>query len=97
MSEYVAGITIGCMGSSLPDLIVSCMPVREHAPIYTIAQSNSLAVVLLVGGTICYLRPFSFNGYCTIRDLIYLWLCTDTVLLMFDNDKTLSRVEALSE
>lgn len=97
MSEYLAGITVGCLGSSISDLIVSLMPVRAHAPIYTIAQSNSLAVVLLVGGIICYLRPISFNGYCTIRDLICLMLSTETVLLAFYNDKTLSRTEAIGE
>lgn len=95
MGEYVAGITIGCLGSSLPDLLVSLMPVREHAPIFTIAQSNSLAVVLIVGGVLCYLKPICINGYCTIRDILFLVLCTETVLLFLYYDRNLSKMDAI--
>ncbi|KAH8285161.1 hypothetical protein KR054_005758, partial [Drosophila jambulina] len=74
MNEYLAGVTFLAFGNSCPDIIANLMPVRANAPIFTIAVGNALAIILLSGGTVCFLRPFKINGSCTVRDLLFLLL-----------------------
>ncbi|KAH8237351.1 hypothetical protein KR038_010192 [Drosophila bunnanda] len=74
MNEYLAGVTFLAFGNSCPDIIANLMPVRADAPIFTIAVGNALAIILLSGGTVCFLRPFKMNGHCTVRDLLFLLL-----------------------
>ncbi|KAH8304486.1 hypothetical protein KR059_011009 [Drosophila kikkawai] len=74
MNEYLAGVTFLAFGNSCPDIIANLMPVRADAPIFTIAVGNALAIILLSGGAVCFLRPFKINGHCTVRDLLFLLL-----------------------
>ncbi|KRF97897.1 uncharacterized protein Dwil_GK21736 [Drosophila willistoni] len=74
MNEYLAGATLLAFGNSLPDLVANMLPVRATAPLYTITLSNSLAVILISGGTIVYLKPFIMNGHNTVKDLLFLAL-----------------------
>ncbi|KAM8713096.1 hypothetical protein ACLKA7_013417 [Drosophila subpalustris] len=96
MSEYVAGVTLLSLGNSFADLIVNLMPIRDHAPLYTISLSNALAVILLSGGMICFLRPFKMNGHSVFRDLLFLMLAGEmTVYIIFTETKT-TKLESIS-
>lgn len=79
MNEYLAGITFLAFGNSCPDIFANLMPVRAEAPIFTIAVGNALAIILLSGGTVCFLKPFQMNGHCVIRDLLFLMLGVEVV------------------
>ncbi|XP_017044404.1 mitochondrial sodium/calcium exchanger protein isoform X2 [Drosophila ficusphila] len=79
MNEYLAGITLLAFGNASPEIIANLMPVRADAPIYTIALGNTLAIILLSGGTVCFLRPFKMNGHCTVRDLLFLLLAVEVL------------------
>ncbi|KAH8254458.1 hypothetical protein KR032_010181 [Drosophila birchii] len=74
MNEYLAGVTFLAFGNACPDIIANLMPVRANAPIFTIAVGNALAIILISGGTVCFLRPFKMNSHCTVRDLLFLLL-----------------------
>ncbi|XP_043662401.1 mitochondrial sodium/calcium exchanger protein isoform X2 [Drosophila teissieri] len=74
MNEYLAGVTFLAFGNCSPEIIANLMPVRADAPIFTIAVGNTLAIILLSGGTVCFLRPFRMNGHSTLRDLLFLLL-----------------------
>ncbi|EDV59486.1 mitochondrial sodium/calcium exchanger protein isoform X1 [Drosophila erecta] len=74
MNEYLAGVTFLAFGNCSPEIIANLMPVRADAPIFTIAVGNILAIILLSGGTVCFLRPFKINGHSTLRDLLFLLL-----------------------
>ncbi|XP_052843488.1 mitochondrial sodium/calcium exchanger protein isoform X1 [Drosophila gunungcola] len=74
MNEYLAGVTLLAFGNCSPEIIANLMPVRADAPIFTIAVGNTLAIILLSGGTVCFLRPFKMNAHCTMRDLLFLLL-----------------------
>ncbi|KAH8321553.1 hypothetical protein KR074_008380 [Drosophila pseudoananassae] len=79
MNEYLAGITFLAFGNSCPDIFANLMPVRAEAPIFTIAVGNALAIILLSGGTVCFLKPFQMNGHCVVRDLLFLMLGVEIV------------------
>ncbi|SPP74318.1 mitochondrial sodium/calcium exchanger protein [Drosophila guanche] len=74
MNEYLAGVTLLAFGNTCPDLIANLMPIRADAPIFTITVGNSLVIMLLSGGMVCFLKPFKMNGPSTIRDLLFLLL-----------------------
>ncbi|XP_044251937.2 mitochondrial sodium/calcium exchanger protein isoform X1 [Drosophila takahashii] len=74
MNEYLAGVTLLAFGNCSPEIIANFMPVRADAPLFTIAVGNALAIILLAGGTVCFLRPFKMNGHCILRDLLFLLL-----------------------
>ncbi|XP_044317717.1 mitochondrial sodium/calcium exchanger protein isoform X1 [Drosophila rhopaloa] len=74
MNEYLAGVTFLAFGNCSPEIIANLMPVRADAPIFTITVGNTLAIILLSGGAVCFLRPFKMNGPCTLRDLLFLLL-----------------------
>ncbi|XP_033153600.1 mitochondrial sodium/calcium exchanger protein isoform X2 [Drosophila mauritiana] len=74
MNEYLAGVTFLAFGNCSPEIIANLMPVRADAPIFTITVGNTLAIILLSGGTVCFLRPFRMNGHSTLRDLLFLLL-----------------------
>ncbi|XP_034478320.1 mitochondrial sodium/calcium exchanger protein-like [Drosophila innubila] len=96
MSEYLAGVTLLSLGNSFADLIVNLMPIRGHAPIYTISLSNALAVILLSGGMVCFLRPFKLNGHSVIRDLLFLLLAAELTIYMIFSDTKTTKPESIS-
>lgn len=95
MSEYLAGVTLLSLGNSFADLIVNLMPIRGHAPIFTISLSNALAVILLSGGIVCVLRPFKINGHSLIRDLLFLLLAGELTVYMILTETKTTRSESL--
>ncbi|XP_034105057.1 mitochondrial sodium/calcium exchanger protein-like isoform X1 [Drosophila albomicans] len=95
LSEYLAGVTLLSLGNSLSDLIVNLMPIRGHAPIFTITISNALAVILLSGGMICFLRPFHINGYCAIRDLLFLLLGAEMLIYIVFSETVTTKSESI--
>ncbi|SPP74321.1 blast:Sodium/potassium/calcium exchanger 6%2C mitochondrial [Drosophila guanche] len=79
LSEYVAGSMLLAIGNSMPDALANMLPVRSEAPMYSISISNSLAIVLVAGGMVCYLKPFKMNPHNTLRDLLILMLACETL------------------
>ncbi|XP_068144598.1 mitochondrial sodium/calcium exchanger protein isoform X3 [Drosophila tropicalis] len=74
LNEYLAGVTLLAFGNSCPDLISNLLPIRAEAPIFTIAVSNAIAIILLSGGMVCFVKPFKMSGPSTVRDLLFLFL-----------------------
>ncbi|XP_064543243.1 mitochondrial sodium/calcium exchanger protein-like isoform X2 [Drosophila montana] len=95
MNEYVAGATLLSFANAIPDLVVNLMPVREEAPLFTIAISNALAVILLSGGIVCFLRPFKINGHCAMRDLLFLMLACEIMAFIVISGKRTTQIEAI--
>ncbi|XP_039226698.1 mitochondrial sodium/calcium exchanger protein isoform X3 [Drosophila yakuba] len=91
MNEYLAGVTFLAFGNCSPEIIANLMPVRADAPIFTIAVGNTLAIMLLSGGTVCFLRPFRMNGHSTLRDLLFLLLGVEVLryVMVKEGDVTL--------
>lgn len=97
MNEYVAGATLLSFGNAIPDLAVNLMPVREEAPLFTISISNALAVILLSGGMVCFLRPFKINGHFAVRDLLFLLLACEVLSYIVISGKRTTRIEAIGK
>lgn len=97
MSEYLSGVTLLSLGNSFADLIVNMMPIRGHSPILTISLSNALAVILLSGGIVCFLRPFKMNGHSVIRDLLFLMLAGEVTIYMIVTDKRTTKLESIGK
>ncbi|XP_032292874.1 mitochondrial sodium/calcium exchanger protein isoform X3 [Drosophila virilis] len=95
MNEYVAGATLLSFGNAIPDLAVNLMPVREEAPLFTISISNALAVILLSGGMVCFLRPFKINGHFAMRDLLFLMLACEVLTYIVITGKRTTQIEAI--
>ncbi|XP_017866543.1 PREDICTED: sodium/potassium/calcium exchanger 6, mitochondrial-like [Drosophila arizonae] len=96
MNQYLAGITLLCFGNHLPELIINLTPVMQESPLFNITLSNAIAVVLINGGLICYLRPFKINGHGAVRDLLFMMLACELVLYEMDTDNKITRIEGLS-
>ncbi|XP_046866183.1 mitochondrial sodium/calcium exchanger protein-like isoform X2 [Drosophila willistoni] len=95
MNEYLAGATLLAFGNSLPDLVANMLPVRATAPLYTITLSNSLAVILISGGTIVYLKPFIMNGHNTVKDLLFLALAGEVLDFIIMRGRQVTKQEAI--
>ncbi|XP_022220280.2 mitochondrial sodium/calcium exchanger protein [Drosophila obscura] len=95
MNEYLAGVTLLAFGNTCPDLIANLMPIRADAPIFTITVGNSLVIILLSGGMVCFLKPFKMNGPSTIRDLLFLLLSVVTLRSIIFSEGNVSIAEAV--
>ncbi|XP_068144599.1 mitochondrial sodium/calcium exchanger protein-like [Drosophila tropicalis] len=95
MNEYVAGATLLGVGNSLPDSLANMLPVRATAPLYTITLSNSLAIILISGGTVVYLKPFNMNGHNTVRDLLFLVLAGEVLSFILMQGSQVTREAAI--
>ncbi|XP_065719594.2 mitochondrial sodium/calcium exchanger protein isoform X2 [Drosophila suzukii] len=95
MNEYLAGVTLLAFGNCSPEIIANLMPVRADAPIFTIAVGNTLAIILLSGGTVCFLRPFKMNGHCTMRDLLFLLLGVEVLRFVMIKEGAVTMCEAI--
>ncbi|XP_022220225.2 cation/calcium exchanger 5-like [Drosophila obscura] len=89
LNEYVAGSTLLAIGNSLPDALANMLPVRSEAPMFAISISNSMAIVLVSGGMVCYLKPFKMNPNSTVRDLLVLILACETLTFILLRHKHL--------
>ncbi|XP_030387621.1 mitochondrial sodium/calcium exchanger protein-like [Scaptodrosophila lebanonensis] len=96
MNEYLAGVTLLGFANASPDVLANLMPIRSDAPVYTITISNAVAVILLSGGTVCFMRPFKMNGHSTVRDLLFVLLGSETFTFLIMGDKKISVVESLA-
>ncbi|XP_004444382.2 mitochondrial sodium/calcium exchanger protein-like isoform X1 [Drosophila pseudoobscura] len=90
MSQYIAGTTLVALGNTLPEALANMMPVRSEAPMYSISISNSLTLILVGGGVICYLKPFKMNPHSTMRDLLYLILSCEVLTFLLLRPKTIT-------
>jgi len=97
MNEYLAGVTLLAFGNCSPEIIANLMPVRADAPIFTIAVGNTLAIILLSGGTVCFLRPFKMNGHCTLRDLLFLLLGVEVLRFVMIKEGAVTMCEAIGK
>ncbi|XP_030388071.1 mitochondrial sodium/calcium exchanger protein-like [Scaptodrosophila lebanonensis] len=79
MNEYLAGATILAFGNSLPDVFANLMPIRADAAVFTITIGNAVSIILISGGTVCFLKPFKMNGHSTVRDLLFLFLACEVL------------------
>ncbi|XP_037715877.1 mitochondrial sodium/calcium exchanger protein isoform X2 [Drosophila subpulchrella] len=95
MNEYLAGVTLLAFGNCSPEIIANLMPVRADAPIFTIAVGNTLAIILLSGGTVCFLRPFKMNGHCTLRDLLFLLLGVEVLRFVMNKEGAVTMWEGI--
>ncbi|XP_030388102.1 mitochondrial sodium/calcium exchanger protein-like [Scaptodrosophila lebanonensis] len=77
MSEYLAGATLLAFGNASPDIFANLMPIRADAAIFTITIGNAVSIILISGGTVCFLKPFKMNGHSTVRDLLFLLLACE--------------------
>ncbi|XP_017145941.1 mitochondrial sodium/calcium exchanger protein-like [Drosophila miranda] len=90
MSQYLAGTTLVALGNTLPEALANMMPVRSDAPMYSISISNSLALILVGGGMVWYLKPFKMNSHNTMRDLLYLILSCELLTFLLLRPKTIT-------
>ncbi|XP_017066025.1 mitochondrial sodium/calcium exchanger protein [Drosophila eugracilis] len=95
MNEYLAGVTFLAFGNCSPEIIANFMPVRADAPIFTITVGNALAIILLSGGTVCFLRPFRMNGHCIMRDLLFLLLGVEVLRLVMAKEGSVTLWEGI--
>ncbi|KAH8316418.1 hypothetical protein KR067_007571, partial [Drosophila pandora] len=72
MNEYIAGVVLVAITNSTPDLLVNFAAVRSGTPTMNNVMSNILTIVLLSGGAVCFIRPFTMNGSHIVRDLLFL-------------------------
>ncbi|KRF79757.1 mitochondrial sodium/calcium exchanger protein [Drosophila virilis] len=96
MNEYLAGVTLLAFGNTSPDLMANLMPVRKHAPLFTITISNSLALILISGGMVCYTRSFKINGHCALRDLLFVLLACELLIFVMLHDPSSTAGEGIA-
>ncbi|XP_043066448.1 mitochondrial sodium/calcium exchanger protein [Drosophila bipectinata] len=77
MNEYMAGVLLVAISNSTPDLLVNFASSRSTAPTMNAVMSKVLTIILLSGGTICFIRPFTMNGCHVVRDLLFLLLAIE--------------------
>ncbi|XP_030245487.1 putative sodium/calcium exchanger 7 isoform X2 [Drosophila navojoa] len=77
LNEYFAGVTLLAFCNSSPDFVANLMPIRKRGALFTCVIGNSLAVLLVCGGMICFLRPFKIDGHSTVQNLLFLVLAID--------------------
>ncbi|XP_030561513.1 mitochondrial sodium/calcium exchanger protein-like isoform X2 [Drosophila novamexicana] len=95
MNEYLAGVTLLAFGNTSPDLMANLMPVRRHAPLFTITISNSLALILISGGMVCYMRSFKINGHCALRDLLFVLLACELLIFVMLSETRMTASEGV--
>lgn len=74
LTEYLAGITVLTFMNAFPNLLSNLLPIRSRAAFFSIATSNSMVDVLVVGGLVCFLKPFKMDSAAVVRDLLFLTL-----------------------
>lgn len=72
MNEYIAGVVLVAITNSTTDLLVNFSSLRRGVPAMNNVMSSLLTIVLLSGGTVCFIRPFTMNGSHIVRDLLFL-------------------------
>ncbi|XP_017867958.1 PREDICTED: sodium/potassium/calcium exchanger 6, mitochondrial-like isoform X3 [Drosophila arizonae] len=93
LNEYFAGVTLLAFANSSPDFVANLMPIRKHGALFTCVIGNSLAVLLVCGGMICFLRPFKIDGHSTVQNLLFLVLAIDLLHFLIVSEKKMSRTE----
>ncbi|XP_030245863.1 mitochondrial sodium/calcium exchanger protein-like [Drosophila navojoa] len=93
-NEYLAGIVLVAFCNAAPEMLTNLMPMRSLSPVYSTNMSSGLSILLLSGGTICYLRSFQINKACAIRDILFLILCSELLIYCIVSDEFASLTEA---
>lgn len=96
LNEYFAGITLLSFANSFPDLISNMMPIRAKGALFTRTISNTLVIILMCGGMVCYLKPFKMDGHCTVRDLLFLLLAVEVMSFMVSHENKVDETDCLS-
>lgn len=73
-TEYLAGITVLTFLNSFPNLLSNMLPIRSKSALFSIAATNCMVDVLVVGGLVCFLKPFKMDAAAVVRDLLFLTL-----------------------
>lgn len=97
MNEYLAGVTILAFANSSPDLIANLMPIKENAALFTSIVSNALAILLLSGGMVCYLKPFKMDGHSTAQNLLFLLLSVELLRFIMVKGDSVTETESISK
>ncbi|XP_030563591.1 mitochondrial sodium/calcium exchanger protein-like [Drosophila novamexicana] len=95
MNEYLAGVTILAFANSSPDLIANLMPIKENAALFTSIVSNALAILLLSGGMVCYLKPFKMDGHSTAQNLLFLLLSVELLRFIMVKGDSVTETESI--
>lgn len=97
MNEYIAGVVLVAIANSTPDLLVNFASVRSGTPSMNNVMSNILTIVLLSGGTVCFIRPFTMNGSHIVRDLLFLLFTIELSRYFIITSKVTSWIEGASK
>ncbi|EDW61066.1 mitochondrial sodium/calcium exchanger protein [Drosophila virilis] len=95
MNEYLAGVTILAFANSSPDLIANLMPIKENAALFTSIISNAVAILLLSGGMVCYLKPFKMDGHSTAQNLLFLLLSVELLRFIMVKGDSVTETESI--
>lgn len=77
LTEYLAGITVLTFMNAFPNLLSNMLPIRSRSALFSIAATNCMVDVLLIGGLVCFLKPFKMDGGAVVRDLLFLTLALE--------------------
>lgn len=97
MNEYLAGITLVSFVNAIPDLIANMLEVRSKSAIFTKTLSNCVVDILLCGGLVCFLKPFKMDGYCLVRDILFLVLAVELNNTVITSGSTVTVVECMGK
>lgn len=95
--EIVIGLTIVSIGTSMPELIVSCKSALEgHSDITigTVVGSN-LANLFLILGTCALIKPLKFKKQTRIFENPFNFIVTGLLLLLANTNQTITRGEGI--
>ncbi|KAL7737871.1 hypothetical protein ACLKA6_006247 [Drosophila palustris] len=95
MNEALAGATLLAFGSSVSDLVANLMPIRHDSSYFDGTISDSVVIVLLCGGLICYLKPFKMDEYIVVRELLFLLLSVELLRFLIFDGESISHTDGL--
>lgn len=97
LTEYLAGITVLTFMNAFPNLLSNLLPIRSRAALFSIATSNTMVDVLLVGGLVCFLKPFKMDGAAVVRDLLFLTLGIELTHYTIIQNGCVTQTECISK
>lgn len=95
--EIVIGLTIVSIGTSMPELIVSCKSALEgHSDITigTVVGSN-LANLFLILGTCALIKPLRFEKQTRLFENPFNFIVTILLFVLANTNQTVSRIEGI--
>ncbi|XP_023167459.2 mitochondrial sodium/calcium exchanger protein [Drosophila hydei] len=95
LNEYLAGVTLLAFANSSPDFVANLMPIKKRGALFTCTIGHSLAVLLVCGGMICFLKPFQIDGHSTVQNLLFLTLAIELLTCIVFSGHRVTRADAL--